>query len=157
MIRARIHAPAACLFQPPARDRGYVVGKDGMVFRYSVVPSDYRSIALIDASAMPVLESPIDDELAALEDEVNALEKSLDEGGDAGEGDGASAESGEDGASSTVDASEPGSGGGAAGGSWSDGRFGKRLQKIEAELSAITSGIPALQKRDGAPQFGDRR
>lgn len=33
------------------------------------------------------------------------------------------------------------------GGSWSDGRFGKRLQKIEAELSAITSGTPKLEAK----------
>jgi photosystem II stability/assembly factor-like uncharacterized protein len=40
-------------FALPSRQRGYVVGESGMVFRYRVVPATYKAANLIDAPAMP--------------------------------------------------------------------------------------------------------
>ena len=37
----------------PSRQRGYVVGDSGMVFRYRVVPADYKAPNIIEAPAMP--------------------------------------------------------------------------------------------------------
>jgi hypothetical protein len=40
-------------FSLPARDRAYVVGDHGMVYRYRVVPIEYTSAGALDAPAMP--------------------------------------------------------------------------------------------------------
>jgi photosystem II stability/assembly factor-like uncharacterized protein len=40
-------------FALPARQRGYVVGRSGMIFRYRVVPADFRAPDIIDAPVMP--------------------------------------------------------------------------------------------------------
>jgi photosystem II stability/assembly factor-like uncharacterized protein len=40
-------------FALPTRDRGYVVGDHGMIYRYRVVPIDYTSKAMIEAAMMP--------------------------------------------------------------------------------------------------------
>ena len=42
-------------FSLPARDRGYVVGDHGMIYRYRVVPIDYTSKGMIDA---PMIGEP---------------------------------------------------------------------------------------------------
>lgn len=39
-------------FSLPSRDRGYVVGKHGMVYRYRIVPIDYTSKGMMAAPAM---------------------------------------------------------------------------------------------------------
>ncbi len=41
---------AFCL---PARDRGYLVGEHGMIYRYRIVPIDYASKGMLEASMMP--------------------------------------------------------------------------------------------------------
>jgi photosystem II stability/assembly factor-like uncharacterized protein len=40
-------------FSLPARDRGYVVGDHGMIYRYRVVPIDYTAKGMLDAPMMP--------------------------------------------------------------------------------------------------------
>jgi photosystem II stability/assembly factor-like uncharacterized protein len=40
-------------FSLPARDRAYVVGDHGMVYRYRVVPIEYTAAGALDAPAMP--------------------------------------------------------------------------------------------------------
>jgi photosystem II stability/assembly factor-like uncharacterized protein len=40
-------------FSLPARDRAYVVGDHGMIYRYRVVPIDYTSKGMIEAPMMP--------------------------------------------------------------------------------------------------------
>jgi len=41
-------------FSLPRRDRGYVVGSHGMVYRYRIVPVEYAVKGMIDAPMMPV-------------------------------------------------------------------------------------------------------
>jgi hypothetical protein len=48
----RFPAPVVA-FSLPARDRGYVVGDHGMIYRYRVVPSDYTAKGMLDAPMMP--------------------------------------------------------------------------------------------------------
>jgi photosystem II stability/assembly factor-like uncharacterized protein len=45
-------------FSLPARDRGYVVGDHGMIYRYRVVPTDYAVKGMLDAPMMPEASSP---------------------------------------------------------------------------------------------------
>lgn len=40
-------------FSLPARDRGYVVGQHGMIYRYRIVPIDYKSKGMMEAPMMP--------------------------------------------------------------------------------------------------------
>jgi photosystem II stability/assembly factor-like uncharacterized protein len=40
-------------FSLPARDRAYVVGDHGMIYRYRVVPIEYTAKGMLDAPAMP--------------------------------------------------------------------------------------------------------
>jgi photosystem II stability/assembly factor-like uncharacterized protein len=40
-------------FSLPARDRAYVVGDHGMVYRYRIVPIEYTAKGILDAPAMP--------------------------------------------------------------------------------------------------------
>lgn len=65
-------------FSLPRRDRAYVVGEHGMVYRYSVVPVDYQAAAhSIDAPAMPGIDSPVPGEVATLNDVVAKLRAKL--------------------------------------------------------------------------------
>ena len=48
----RFPAPVVA-FSLPARDRGYVVGAHGMIYRYRIVPSDYAAKGMLDAPMMP--------------------------------------------------------------------------------------------------------
>jgi photosystem II stability/assembly factor-like uncharacterized protein len=45
-------------FDLPSRQRGYVVGKSGMIFRYRVVPVDFSAPDIIEAPAMPAAPAP---------------------------------------------------------------------------------------------------
>lgn len=55
--QVRFPAPVAA-FSLPGRDRGYVVGEHGMIYRYRVVPSDYTSNGVLEGSMMPAADSP---------------------------------------------------------------------------------------------------
>ena len=59
----RFPAPVIA-FSLPTRDRGYVVGEHGMIYRYRVVPIDYTAKRMMDAPMMPGAEpaSPPKDE-----------------------------------------------------------------------------------------------
>ena len=61
-------------FSLPRRDRGYIVGESGMIFRYSVVPAaqpagpNDRTLP-----AMPGFDSPLDEQVVQLEQAVEQL------------------------------------------------------------------------------------
>jgi photosystem II stability/assembly factor-like uncharacterized protein len=101
-------------FSMPRRDRAYVVGDHGMVFRYRVVPATHP-LGPNDklAPAMPGFESPLDEQVAQLEQVVGALGTELNAapggGGGAAAGGGANADSAAASAAadSTAAASEP--------------------------------------------------
>ncbi len=65
-------------FSLPRRDRAYVVGDHGMIFRYSVVPVA-QTLGPNDkpAPAMPGFESPLDEQVAQLEQVVEEIETAL--------------------------------------------------------------------------------
>jgi len=69
--------PAAFSF--PRRDRAYVVGEHGMVFRYSVVPAAKATPpAVLTTVAMPSFSSPLDGQVAQLEQVVDSLEQMVE-------------------------------------------------------------------------------
>jgi photosystem II stability/assembly factor-like uncharacterized protein len=64
----------------PRRDRAYVVGANGMVFRYRVVPSSEPVPATAKpAPAMPGFESPLDEQVPELEGFVQDLTVAVDQ------------------------------------------------------------------------------
>src|SRR5579859_383304 len=69
-----LHFPAVMHgFSLPRRDRGYIVGEHGMVYRYRVVPSDYVVANMLPAPLMPGFDSPLNGEVATLKTAVNDL------------------------------------------------------------------------------------
>jgi photosystem II stability/assembly factor-like uncharacterized protein len=63
----------------PRRDRGYVVGDHGMVFRYRVVPAaEPTRPEVIVTVAMPGFDSPLDEEAAQVEALVAELEAAVE-------------------------------------------------------------------------------
>lgn len=71
---ARVNA-----FSLPRRDRGYVVGEHGMIFRYRVVPSAEPTPPNgVEAPAMPTFESELDDQVETVDEQVEALEEQVE-------------------------------------------------------------------------------
>ena len=67
-------------FSLPRRNRGYVVGEHGMIFRYSVVPgAEPTPPSGVEAPAMPTFESELDDQVEAVDEQVDALETQLEQ------------------------------------------------------------------------------
>jgi photosystem II stability/assembly factor-like uncharacterized protein len=63
-------------FSLPRRDRGYVVGEHGMIYRYRIVPAAENVPKSIAAPLMPVFDSPLDDQVEKLPGQLASLEKS---------------------------------------------------------------------------------
>ena len=57
----------------PRRDRGYVVGEHGMVYRYSIVPVEHTAANSFDAPVVGASSSPLDDQVEKLAAEVEGL------------------------------------------------------------------------------------
>jgi photosystem II stability/assembly factor-like uncharacterized protein len=64
-------------FSLPRRNRAYVVGAHGMIFRYSVVPESYRSDNMIEVPAMPAYNSPLAMESEQIKKEVATLREKI--------------------------------------------------------------------------------
>ena len=66
-------------FSLPRRDRAYLVGDDGMIFRYSVVPIA-QPLGPNDkvAPAMPGFDSPIDEQVQQLEQVISEISTALE-------------------------------------------------------------------------------
>jgi photosystem II stability/assembly factor-like uncharacterized protein len=65
-------------FSLPRRDRAYVVGDHGMVYRYRVLgPGESPAAKALSAPAMPAFDSPLDDQVGELAQAVQALEQAV--------------------------------------------------------------------------------
>jgi hypothetical protein len=112
-------------FSLPRRDRAYVVGEHGMIYRYSVVPeSTAMSAKILPAPAMP----PLDNAVLA---QIQKLETSLDR----------------------IDAVVSGAGSGAvsgvpAGGDWSSTGVDQELAQLQTTVDAVASGVPAMGSKN---------
>jgi len=66
-------------FSFPRRDRAYVVGDHGMVFRYRIVPADEPTKPeVLLAPAMPGFASPVDEEVARVEGLLTELRTAVE-------------------------------------------------------------------------------
>lgn len=66
-------------FSLPRRNRGYVVGEHGMIFRYTVVPdAEPVAASVVEAPAMPSFDSQLDDQVATVEQQVETLETQIE-------------------------------------------------------------------------------
>ncbi len=68
-------------FSLPRRDRAYVVGDHGMIYRYRVVPVTETIPRAIEEAAMPGFASPLPAEVGRLKHLVTALQSKLDSAG----------------------------------------------------------------------------
>lgn len=66
-------------FSLPRRDRGYVVGEHGMIYRYSVLPAALAPPDALTGPAMPAFGGPLHDYAEQLGAQVSALQLKLAE------------------------------------------------------------------------------
>ncbi|HYL13973.1 MAG TPA: YCF48-related protein [Terriglobales bacterium] len=67
-------------FSLPRRDRGYIAGEHGMVYRYRVVPINYSAKGMMDAPLMPTYGGPLLGHLQDMKAQVAALKAKLGAG-----------------------------------------------------------------------------
>jgi photosystem II stability/assembly factor-like uncharacterized protein len=66
-------------FSLPRRDRAYVVGEHGLIYRYRVVAAEEPLVAhALEAPAMPLVQTALDDNADKLTKEIAALTQRLD-------------------------------------------------------------------------------
>lgn len=79
-----ISLPAkAYAFSLPRRDRGYLVGEHGMIYRYRVAPATEVTADALTGPTMPVFASPLGDAAAKLADQVEVLRLQMAESAEA--------------------------------------------------------------------------
>jgi hypothetical protein len=64
-------------FSLPRRDRAYVVGKHGMIYRYRVVPAEYTAKGMIAGPPMPAYGGQLNTDLDGMKVQVKALQDKL--------------------------------------------------------------------------------
>jgi len=129
-------------FSLPRRDRGYVVGNHGMIYRYRVVPATEEVAKAIPAPAMPVFDSPLDEQVEDLGEEVETLEAELTQAAQAAGVDpnAVPAEAPEEeedvsGEEETEEATAQVTG-------WAKDCCGAKIQKLQTVLEAVSTEIP---------------
>jgi photosystem II stability/assembly factor-like uncharacterized protein len=60
-------------FSLPRRDRGYIVGDHGMIYRYRIVPQDYAAKGMLPAPLLSGIDSPLDVYVQQLVAQVNKI------------------------------------------------------------------------------------
>lgn len=60
-------------FSLPRRDRGYIVGDHGMIYRYRIVPIEYSAKGMIPAPLLSGIDSPLDVYVQQLVAQVNKI------------------------------------------------------------------------------------
>ena len=70
----------AWAFSLPRRDRGYVVGEHGMIFRYRIVPIEYTAKGMIAAPLLSGIESPLDAQAQQLVQQVQRIAQDVGAG-----------------------------------------------------------------------------
>lgn len=130
-------------FSLPRRDRGYVVGDHGMVYRYRVVPVTYSAPNAVDAPIVGTFASPLDVQVEQLLSEARA----------AGSSEGGAAGSSGSGAAGSESAAAPATGSSSASkGTGSPTRKaassgGNTLAKLQALLDAVGASVPQFLSR----------
>jgi hypothetical protein len=68
-------------YSVPRRDRVYVVGDHGMIYRYRIVPADYMAKGIVDGALVPGYGGPIVTQLQQMQAQVTALQSQLSAAG----------------------------------------------------------------------------
>jgi len=79
-------------FSLPRRDRGFVVGDHGMIFRYRIAPATYANAKALDAPVMPAFNTALGADVAQLAEQLATFEQSLGDGGSGAAASGGSAQ-----------------------------------------------------------------
>jgi photosystem II stability/assembly factor-like uncharacterized protein len=148
----------AYAFSLPRRDRGYVVGDHGMVYRYSIVPVEHTAPNAIDAPVVGAFTSPLDDqveEFVADVGEFSAENGGPSFGGGNAGGSGSMSGAGGGSASGNAGSSDPNRGGAAfdpgsgstAAAAGKAKRGGNTLGKLQALLDVIGTTMPDFLAR----------
>ncbi|MGQ0429926.1 MAG: WD40/YVTN/BNR-like repeat-containing protein, partial [Gammaproteobacteria bacterium] len=107
-------------FSLPRRDRGYVVGDHGMIYRYTVLPETAPVAAkALPAPAMPALDNAVLAQMDKLEAGLERLDTIVASAGSA-------------------------SGAAAEGGDWSDAAVDQQLAQLQSTIDAVATGGPTL-------------
>lgn len=132
--------PAEVLgFSLPRRDRGYVAGNHGMIYRYRVVPVNYPAAAhSIDAPVMSGFDSPVFGEVATLNDVVAQLRAKLSAP--------AGIPAGAQGSVSTGGFQQD-TGTGPVAGGYMDSCCGPLIQQLETTANSFATNVPAFSQR----------
>lgn len=145
---------AAWAFSLPRRDRGYVVGEHGMIYRYRMVPLDYAAKGMIPAPLLSGINSPLDAEVQQLTSQVNELAAKVGlPPASVTDSSGASGGTGTAGGSTNLAATSPAAtapGGSSAAGSTETGGAGASLaggftqdvNQAESTLNSVSSEVP---------------
>jgi photosystem II stability/assembly factor-like uncharacterized protein len=108
-------------FSLPRRDRGYVVGDHGMIYRYSVVPETTTVAArAILSPAMPALDNAVLGQMQLLETRLDKIEAAVQ---------------------------AEGSGGAGTNGDWSSAAVDQQIAQLQATVDTVASGVPAMGSR----------
>jgi photosystem II stability/assembly factor-like uncharacterized protein len=119
----------------PRRDRAYVVGANGMVFRYRVVPaSEPMAAGGRPGPAMPAFESPLDEQVPELEGFVQDLNTAVDQAPDA-----AAQGAGTPGGGFSQDASAPSP--------FIASCCGEKVNRLDAVLGLVLESLPQFVTR----------
>jgi photosystem II stability/assembly factor-like uncharacterized protein len=111
-------------FSAPSRQRAYVVGRSGMVFRYRVVEAGHQDAESLAAPLLPGVGQTLEPELAGIERHAEALQAGLD--GAAGKAGGAGA---------------------SAPGELIAGCCAPELTALEAGVAAFVAEVPSISAR----------
>ncbi len=65
-------------FSLPRRDRGYVVGEHGMIYRYRIVSEDYTARGMMPAPLLSGIDSPLDEQVTQLQQQLQSLEQAIE-------------------------------------------------------------------------------
>jgi photosystem II stability/assembly factor-like uncharacterized protein len=130
-------------FSMPRRDRAFVVGDHGMVFRYSVVPAS-QALAPNDKAlpAMPGFDSPLDEQVTQLEKAIEQVASELSAAPDTIAGASAGGDAAATAADSAAAASEPFDAPLPAASPYTNNCCKKSFSRLELILGAMSQSLP---------------
>jgi len=133
-------------FSLPTRQRGYVVGEHGMIYRYRVVPITYQAAAhSIDAPAMPGFDPTVPREVATLNDVVAELRAKLP--APAGNASGTASNPPVGAGAVAAGGFQQDTGAALAGGGYVDSCCPALVQQLETTTNSFAADVPAFSSR----------
>jgi photosystem II stability/assembly factor-like uncharacterized protein len=117
-------------YSAPRRDRMFLVGAHGMIYRYRVVPASYTAQGIADAPLLPAYGSPLTTQLAGIQSKVRDLQARI-------------AKSGGD-AAAAATASAPAQGTQDSLSATMQGCCGAQVVSLQSDLTSFSQEVPAF-------------